>query len=437
MRTIQGKEFNLNDILLCDIKDYDIVLLVNDMEQLSKYEKVRFTKRAPKNLPIGKIFYSKENLLKIIKGMKKIESYVELPNDAIEVTYLDGTKIIYDASEKSAILKNIEAQKEISKTSAVGNWMGENNVVVANWFDEKEEEHEVLVTKEATKEEKSNKNSNKTNRIIAGILAAALIVGSAFYLGRKARTKLNDDEASYVNGVYPTSMEEMNKEEADKKAREILDSLNAIIATNLNPNTRESDMLDFASYIETTQERTLVNNVMNVAREVVVASSKSEKEYNAAIEKYLNYQFDTINSPEFLTMPSGTRYLITGIFCEANNTIPKESFVTRQKSEMDVREYDLYYRYFSNNFEGRVYLPERYKNELIYVYTDQYCHREVYTEEQMLAMAGMLPVADQISLGIMADANVEEMGIKPETELRRVEAEQEFLSLKDVYILKK
>ena len=138
MRTIQGKEFNLNDILLCDIKDYDIVLLVNDMEQLSKYEKVRFTKRAPKNLPIGKIFYSKENLLKIIKGMKKIESYVELPNDAIEVTYLDGTKIIYDASEKSAILKNIEAQKEISKTSAVGNWIGENNVVVTNWFDEKE-----------------------------------------------------------------------------------------------------------------------------------------------------------------------------------------------------------------------------------------------------------------------------------------------------------
>jgi len=437
MKTIQGKEFNLEDILLYKKMGYDIILFVDDKEQIEKYLK----SNSVEDLPLSRVLNTQENEEKIVSNMKKISSYEKISGKKIKVTYDDKTTMVFDAKEEETINNIIELQKPLKKkTKKTRSKKTTENIVMPIEEVYKEEEHEVVEVREATTEEKTNKKSGSRwlSTVLATLLLAGATYGISYYAAKNSRLKLTDEESDYINGLYPIVMEEMTEEQRNEKAREILANIQQIIATNLSLDTKEEDMLDFSSYIETKTEREIVEKSMNLARNVVEASNKSERELEEAVTNLMNYEFDTINNPDFLTMPSGTRYLITEIFRQVDSYIPRWSFVERKSSEMDTRKYDLYYFYFRNDTEDKTYFPERYKeNDVLYVYTDRYCAREAYTEDEMLAMAGLLSVNEQVQLGVMANSSVHILGLRPEIVLRNEEAQNEFINLKDTFILTK
>ena len=131
---------------------------------------------------------------------------------------------------------------------------------------------------------------------------------------------------------------------------------------------------------------------------------------------------------------------ISSIFQTVNNTIPQWSYITRESSETDKREYDLYYRYFMDDYEKILYLPEPGQNGTNVYYAhwedeESKCHKEgPYTEDVMHAMAGLSTVEEQRNLGIEANPNIRQLGIQTEVDNRVDDAMTEFFGLTNVYV---
>ena len=191
----------------------------------------------------------------------------------------------------------------------------------------------------------------------------------------KWNKELSLEVVELVNGLYPLSMQYMNEENAKQEMTEVTQAISLLIAGNLNPETSEENMINLSEFIVNEKEKTFVNNALIISRACINESigeptngkiideeqwsgySNFSKEYKNSVDQLLNYEFETINNPEFLTMSAGARYLITLTFQQVNNVIPQWSYITREKSETDTREYDLYYRYFFDDVEKIPYLP--------------------------------------------------------------------------------
>ena len=97
---------------------------------------------------------------------------------------------------------------------------------------------------------------------------------------------------------------------------------------------------------------------------------------------------------------------------------------TRESSETDKREYDLYYRYFMDDYEKILYLPEPGQNGTNVYYAhwedeNSKCHKEgPYTEDVMHAMAGLSTVEENRNLNIEANPNIRQLGIQTEIDNR-------------------
>lgn len=493
METIHGKEFNYGDILLYNIRNNEIIAIVNDQEQLKKFN---FTGKHT-DAPIAILPYSKETELEIISSMKQIKEY-SISSSAdknIKVKYVDGTSILFDSTNLEVVAKNLSAQRDLTKEKAIG-----------NWYDVPEPE----------KVEKKKDVKRKLTKGLATILAASMIVGGAYHGGKFIKNKLNDNKnddydprmteenvtattsfkdegkalcneikekstfilqsneiaeiefnenmslqiVEYINGLYPTNMHYMNEQNASAELSDTEQAINLIIASNLYPDTKAENMIDLSSYIVNEKEKVYVHNAMTIARFMINESigesmngeildesewsevNKFSRQYTDAVDQLLNYELDTINDPSFMTMSSGCRFLITSIFQNANNVIPQHSFVTRI-SENDERVHDVYYRYFQNDVTKDLYLPRADVNgNTIYIrtYYDEKgnCHEEVITENVMFAMAGMSTLEEQRNLGIEANPEIYQLGIQIEidTRVEKAKAEMQELTKKDTVVIK-
>ena len=163
--------------------------------------------------------------------------------------------------------------------------------------------------------------------------------------------------------------------------------------------------------------------------------NKFRREYTNAVDQLLHYEFDTINDTEFLVASSGARFVISSIFQTVNNTIPQWSHITRQSSETDTREYDLYYRYFNDDYYKVLYLPEPGINGTTVYYAywsdeNSKCNKAgPYTEDVMFAMAGMSIVEEERDLKIEVNPNLRQLGIQTEVDNRVEDARTELFEL--------
>jgi len=485
METNQEREFNYEDILLYNVKDNSIIVILDDEEQLKKFNVTGNASDAP----IRILPYSKEEEAKIISSMKQISEYTgsSVGENVIEVRYTDGTVQIFDESNLSVITQNLVAQRENSKSKAIG-----------AWYDISPE-----------KKEKNKKEiKGKLVKGLVSLIAAAAIIGGLYHGGKFIKNKnddkdndtedprkteeginatskfkkegaelyqkindnmknsellsLNHQEAlgvridedlclnmvEMINGVYPTSMLYMNEANAKAEMAETRQAINLIIASDLFPLSSADNMIDLSNYITDEKARVFAHNSLVLARECINESigepmngelldetewtevNKFSRQYTNAVEELFHYELDTINDAAYLSLPAGQQFLIASTFQNGNNTVPQHGSVIRIDSLSRLDEVRVYYRWFLDDVTKDEYFPRADVNgNTVYVrtYYDENgnCCEEVFTEDVMFAMAGLSTVEEQRNLGIQANPNIHQFGIQNEVDNRVLDASQE------------
>ena len=495
MKTLQQKEFEYSDILLYKIVESNnkklIIVIINDEEQLKTFRNTGLAEDAPVSI----MEYTPEIEKEIISKMKQIKEYVVNSEDDIIVRYTDGTNINFYKTNKPIIEEVLENQRNYNKNRIIDDW--------AKMPEEEKQKKKSLVSKKLTKGLAGvlaatvlltgsyhllnrNKGKNVDNEMLnptdprkteqdvsavsdftkeAETLYNQTLEKNDFVLKYqqvadiKWNKELSLEVVELVNGLYPLSMQYMNEENAKQEMTEVIQAISLLIAGNLNPETSEENMINLSEFIVNEKEKTFVNNALIISRACINESigeptngkiideeqwsgySNFSKEYKNSVDQLLNYEFETINNPEFLTMSAGARYLITLTFQQVNNVIPQWSYITREKSETDTREYDLYYRYFFDDVEKIPYLPREGKNgttEYVYTYIDENgtCKEEVYTEDVMFAMAGLSTVEEQRNLNIEPNPNIRQLGIQTEIDNRVNDSLYELQEIRNNVLLK-
>lgn len=247
-----------------------------------------------------------------------------------------------------------------------------------------------------------------------------------------------------LNEHYPTALDYMNSENASNLSKEAIGVLEAIIRKNLDPSTRIENMINLSDYVQRDRDKVFLNNALlvskNAVNELNVGGVMDQSKWSGTVRTtsaavdLLNYEFDTTNDSDFLEMSAGSRLAIQTMFYEANKYVPEETYIERDQSEYDVRCYDLYLKYFTNDLEKKVYLPRRTAdNKIEYVYTYPDCREERYTKEEMYALAGISSFEEQRRLGIEAKPWIWQMGIEVEIENRIDDAKTEICNSKNGY----
>lgn len=509
MITKQGKEVKYSDILLYKVNKKDIIVIVNDEEQMKRFS---VTGRH-EDAPIAVIPYSDSELTNIIMGMKQISSYQVSSDNNINVNYVDGTNFKFDSSNEDIIRANLAEQRKCSQEKALGAWYGVS--------DEEKEKKKKETGKKVTKGlaavlaatviagglyagskaiKKSDKTTDNTKPTTSSMSTSETVANYEEFVNPTDPRKTEENVATRsdftkeantlyqttvdvnpfilkyqqvanvtwdkelalevvetLNGLYPTSMSYMNAVNAKAESTELQQAIQLIIAGNLNPETKESEMIDLSQYMVNEKEKVLVHNAMIVARACIQESigepmngkiieddseiNKFSRQYTNSVDQLLHYEFETINDPDFLVSSAGARFVIASIFQNVNNTIPQWSYVTRESSEQDTRTYDLYYRYFYDDYEKITYLPEPGKNgtNVYYAYwsdEESKCHKEgPYTEDVMHAMAGKPLEEDETPemLGVEVNPNIHQLGIQTEVDNRVEDARTELFELTKTY----
>lgn len=492
MITKQGKEKKYSDILLYSVAMKNIVVIVNDEEQMAKFARTGKASDAP----IAVIPYTDEELTNIIDSMKQIVRYDVNKDNTITVRYEDENEVVFASSNESIIKANLAEQRKAKEKKVVGFWAD---------IPEKEKEEK---KKETKKKFTKGLAAILAATVLAGGLYAASKFGNKKFLDKNGETTSSYDDfinptdprkdeeivvpksdftkeaeelynltvnvnpfvlkyqqvanvtwdkelalevIEYINTIYPTSMEYMNEADAKAEEIELQQAISLLIAGNLNPETKEEEMIDLSKFMVNEKEKVLVHNAMIIARACIQESigepmngkiietdeemNKFSREYKDSVDQLLNYEFDTINSTDFLVASSGARFVISSIFQTVNNTIPQWSHITRKTSETDTREYDLYYRYFNDDYNKVLYLPEPGQNGTTVYYAywadeKSKCNKAgPYTEDVMFAMAGMSLVEEERDLQIEVNPNLRQLGIQTEIDNRVEDARTELFEL--------
>lgn len=320
MKTIQGKEYNYEDILLYNVVNDNIIAIVNDSEQLEKFKATGLASDAP----IVKMPFSSAVVLEIAKNMKKIKEYTK-KEDCIEILYKDGTTTRVAPDSELVVKKNLEAQNKIAKdaiTSSIQNLPPEEKEkkkkeATAAW---KKGLATVLAalsiyTIGANKDKigdyvsiDSNvfgKNNTKTStqtvtpkpygtpNIVTDVdyekqyylevttfdftdfgkrLYEETCNKNNFLMKYQQVVNINWDEdlaikvVEIMNGKYPPNLLSASDEDAFARKTEALQALSLLISGNINVETNHNDMIDLASYFLREQDAVLVNNAMAIAR---------------------------------------------------------------------------------------------------------------------------------------------------------------------------
>ena len=106
MKTIQGIEFNYDDIVLFHLSESKVNILVNNEEQMAKYKETGNIKDLPVSIADNSASFEK----KLLTKMKQIKTY-KVEDNLVIVEYKDGTKIDFNITNLNDIKYVANAQK--------------------------------------------------------------------------------------------------------------------------------------------------------------------------------------------------------------------------------------------------------------------------------------------------------------------------------------
>lgn len=470
MKTIQGKEFDLSDVLLYNVVKDQIIMIVNDSEQMKKFKYTGLTADAP----ISRVPYTKDTELEIIRNMKKIRSYNK-EEKYIEVTYKDKTKSKFDLSNEGVIRSILEAQSKINADVISSNWTTvteekkvENKekvskkwkkgiigtlaalVLIAGAIHHKDDIADVISRKdkkedpinpEQNEEVIDNKKKTEEYYYSQAALYDFTELGKRLYAETVAKENLvlkyqqvvniNWDEdlatkvIEFMNNKYPVDLLNGTDQDASLRTTEVQQAWSLLLTSNLNPETTKENMINFDEYFIREEDRVLVHNAMAVARNAMdetigepmngyileegdyASINKFSREYLGAVDQLLNYEYDTVRDSKFADMASGARWTISNIFQQVNNTIPQWSYITREENGKDVK---IYYRCFKDSQTGDLYYAIPGENGTVDYRCDSL--NKTINEYEMFAMAGQSLLEEQRNIKVNANPNMHQEGIQ-------------------------
>lgn len=399
MKTIQGIEFDYNDVVLFHLSN-KIHILVNNENQMEKYNETGNIK----DLPVCIVDANGSFQKKLVSKMKQIKCY-KVEDNTVLVDYKDGTKCSFGISNLNDIKYVADAQRI----------------------------------------QRENNEKAKNNAAIAGVVASSLLLaGSVVYYIKNNNTKNIDNNSNlefvideqykkqaiemferlentefakevnwtknlagniieYANGEYPLEMQNMNEEEALKKQEEIENAIQVLISYNLSVSSDK--VVNIADYVNSSKAKSLINDALVMGRCLSVQDTRkkmlSTNEWTKhaklssnkeeATENLMHYEYDTMYNSTYTELPASVRFIIASTYEMSNEYVPVWSYVTREKSEKDVREHQLYFRYFINENNFETFLPRQIENNKVeYVLTYKDCSEKVYDETTMYVLAGRL-----------------------------------------------
>ena len=399
MKTIQGKEFSYNDVLLFHISDMKVNLLVNDEEQMDIYKNTGNLN----DLPISILDYNKTIKKNLVTNMKQIREYSCVGNNVI-VKYNDGTKFEFDINNLGYI-ENIfngqKIQKEVNRknkrNAAIACILASTCIVTGSLG--------YLIGSKKLKEI----NDINSEFVFGGTYKAQAnhmyekLKDTAFAQKINWTKELAESIVEYANGEYPREMENMNEEDALKKQEEIENAIQTLISYNLSVSSDK--VVNIADYVISNKEKNLINDALVMGRCLSVGDTTGKilsscdwtthailsGDKNEAINNFINYEYDTMYNSTYAELPSSVRFVIASTYEMSNEYIPGYSHVTRERSESDVRENELYFRYFVNENTYETFLPRKTETgDIEYVLTYSDCSEKVYDETTMYVLAGKL-----------------------------------------------
>lgn len=220
-------------------------------------------------------------------------------------------------------------------------------------------------------------------------------------------TELAKSVIEYANGLYPYAMSKMNAADAQAYLTKIEQAINLIIAGSLNSETSVENMINLADYISSKEEKALVNDSLMMAKATINASigepmngkiiSENEwtghanfsQNYLTAVDNLLNYEYDVIYNSKYSEMYPAAQFIVVSNFQNINGSIPTWKYVENSAVKDGEVGNRIYYRYFSNDNNGDLYIPREASNgrsEYVLI-KDEKETGDVYDEDTMFAMA--------------------------------------------------
>ena len=403
MKTIQGIEFNYDDIVLFHLSDSKVNILVNNEEQMAKYKETGNIKDLPVSIADNSASFEK----KLLTKMKQIKAYKVVDNQVI-VVYKDGTKMDFDITNLNDIKYVADAQKTQREINEKNKRRATMAGILAGTFI-----GTYFITDGISKlvdNKKSNDTPINSEFVVGGeykkqaIEMFERLEKTSFAKEVKWTPELAEGIIEYANGEYPLEMQTMDEEEALKKQEEIEYAIQTLISYNLSVTTDK--IVNIADYVNSDKGRALINDALVMGR-ALSASDTSKKlisnsewtthaklssDKDEATENLMHYEYDTMYNSIYSELPASMRFIIASTYEMSNEYVPVWTHVTRERSEKDVREHELYFRYFineNNNYE--TFLPREIENNKVeYVLTYKDCSEKVYDEITMYVMAGRL-----------------------------------------------
>lgn len=403
MKTIQGIEFNYDDIVLFHLSDSKVNILVNNEEQMAKYKETGNIKDLPVSIADNSASFEK----KLLTKMKQIKAYKVVDNQVI-VVYKDGTKMDFDITNLNDIKYVADAQKTQREINEKNKRRATMAGILAGTFI-----GTYFITDGILKlvdNKKSNDTPINSEFVVGGeykkqaIEMFERLEKTSFAKEVKWTPELAEGIIEYANGEYPLEMQTMDEEEALKKQEEIEYAIQTLISYNLSVTTDK--IVNIADYVNSDKGRALINDALVMGR-ALSASDTSKKlisnsewtthaklssDKDEATENLMHYEYDTMYNSIYSELPASMRFIIASTYEMSNEYVPVWTHVTRERSEKDVREHELYFRYFineNNNYE--TFLPREIENNKVeYVLTYKDCSEKVYDEITMYVMAGRL-----------------------------------------------
>lgn len=403
MKTIQGIEFNYDDIVLFHLSDSKVNILVNNEEQMAKYKETGNIKDLPVSIADNSASFEK----KLLTKMKQIKAYKVVDNQVI-VVYKDGTKMDFDITNLNDIKYVADAQKTQREINEKNKRRATMAGILAGTFI-----GTYFITDGISKlvdNKKSNDTPINSEFVVGGeykkqaLEMFERLEKSPFAKEVKWTPELAEGIIEYANGEYPLEMQTMDEEEALKKQEEIEYAIQTLISYNLSVTTDK--IVNIADYVNSDKGRALINDALVMGR-ALSASDTSKKlisnsewtthaklssDKDEATENLMHYEYDTMYNSIYSELPASMRFIIASTYEMSNEYVPVWTHVTRERSEKDVREHELYFRYFineNNNYE--TFLPREIENNKVeYVLTYKDCSEKVYDEITMYVMAGRL-----------------------------------------------
>ena len=473
MKTIQGKEFNLDDVLLYNVVKDQIIMIVNDPEQMRKFNYTGLTIDAP----ISRIPYTKDAELDVIRNMKKIRSYRKEDN-YIEVNYKDKTRSKFDLSNEEVIKSILDAQSKINA-----------DIISANWANVTEEQ----------KVENKKKVSKKWKKGIIGALAALVLLAGAIHhrddiaavlskrdknddsvnpinpeqqeevidnkkreeqqeysqvalydfteLGKHlyeetvakenlvlkyqqvVNIKWDEDLATkvieFMNGKYPADLLNATDQDASLRTTEVQQAWSLLLTSNLNPETTKENMINFEDYFVKEEDKVLVHNAMAVARNAMdetigepmngfILEEGDYASINKFSREYLGAVDQLLNYEYDTVRDSKFKAMGSGARWTISNIFQQVNNTVPQWSYITREENGvdnkIYYRCFKDSETGHLYYAIPGQNGTV----DYRCDAldKTINEYEMFAMAGQSLLEEQRNVKVNVNPNMHQEGIQ-------------------------